>query len=75
MLFVATLHTCDSKHSYITNVYYILAIKYNMLSVGQLLEKGYTFFMKNCHLTIKYYIRRLIAYVKMSKNMMFPLNI
>jgi hypothetical protein len=37
--------------------------------------EGYTLFMKNCHLTIKDYNGRLIAYVKMSKNRMFPLNI
>jgi transposase InsO family protein len=31
--------------------------------------------MKNCHLTVTDYNGRLIAYVKMSKNRMFPLNI
>jgi len=67
------LKNCD--HSYIANVYYVPAIKHNMLSVGQLLEKGYTLFMKNCHLIVKDYNGRLIAYVKMSKNRMFPLNI
>ena len=46
-----------------------------MMSVGQLLEKCYTFFMKNCHLTVKDYNERLIAFVKMYKNTMFPLNI
>jgi len=50
-------------------------MKHNMLSVGQLLEKCYTLFMKNCHLTVKDYNDRLIAFVKMSKNKMFPLNI
>jgi transposase InsO family protein len=45
------------------------------VSIGQLLEKGYTLFMKNCHLTVTYYNGRLIAYVKISKNRMFPLNI
>jgi len=39
------------------------------------MEKGYTLFTKNCHLTITDYNWRLIAYVKMSKNRMFPLNI
>jgi hypothetical protein len=46
-----------------------------MLSVGQLIKKGYTLFMKHCHLIVKDYNERLIAFVKMSKNMMFPLNI
>ena len=38
-----------------------------MLSVGQLLEKSYTLFMKDYHLTVKDYSGRSIAYVKMSK--------
>jgi len=46
-----------------------------MLSVGQLIKKGYTLLMKDCHLIVKDYNERLIAFVKMSKNMMFPLNI
>jgi len=65
----------NNNHSYIVDVCYILAIKHNMMSVGQLLEKCYTFFMKNCHLTVKDYNERLIAFVKMYKNTMFPLNI
>jgi hypothetical protein len=65
----------NGDHSYIADVYYVPAIKHNMLSIGQLMEKGYTLYTKNCHLTIKDYNERLIAYVKMSKNRMFPLNI
>jgi len=65
----------NENHSYIAYVYYVPAIKHNMLSIGQLIEKGYTLYMKNCHLTVKYYNGRLIVYVKMSKNKMFPLNI
>jgi hypothetical protein len=65
----------NGDHSYIADVYYVPAIKQNLVSIGQLLEKGYTLFMKNCHLTVTDYNGRLIAYVKMSKNRMFPLNI
>jgi hypothetical protein len=32
----------NDDHSYIVDVYYVLAIKHNLLSIGQLLEKGYT---------------------------------
>ncbi|KAB5519742.1 hypothetical protein DKX38_024061 [Salix brachista] len=63
------------KLHYIADVYYIPAIKHNMLSIGQLLEKGYTLFMKDCHVAVKDNNGRLIAFVKMSKNRMFPLNI
>jgi hypothetical protein len=65
----------NGDHSYIADVYYVPAIKQNLVSIGQLMEKGYNLYMKNCHLTIIDYNGRLIAYVKMSKNRMFPLNI
>jgi len=65
----------NGDHSYIADVYYVPAIKHNLLSVGQLMEKDYTLFMKNFHVTITDYNGRLIAYVKMSKNRMFSLNI
>jgi len=65
----------NGDHSYITDVYHVPAVKHNLLSVGQLMEKGYPLFTKNYHLTITDYNGRLIAYVKMSKNRMFPLNI
>jgi hypothetical protein len=65
----------NGDYSHITDIYYVPAIKQNLVSIGQLMEKGYTLYMKNCHLTIIDYNGRLIAYVKMSKNRMFPLNI
>jgi len=65
----------NGDHSYIAGVYYVPAIKHNMLSIGQLMEKGYTFYTKNCHMIVKNYNGRLIVYVKMSKNRMFSLNI
>ena len=46
-----------------------------MLSVGQLIEKDYTLFIKDCNLTFKDYNEKLISFMKMSKNMMFSLNI
>jgi hypothetical protein len=65
----------NDDHSYIADVYYVPTIKQNLVSIGQLIEKGYTLYMKNYHLTIIDYNGRLIAYVKMSRNRMFPLNI
>ncbi|XP_028054823.1 uncharacterized protein LOC114259031 [Camellia sinensis] len=43
----------NGDHDYISNVYYVPAMKNNILSMGQLLEKGYDISMKDCHLTIK----------------------
>ena len=65
----------NDDHGYIADVYNVPAIKHNMLSIGELMEKGYTLCTKNCHLIVKDYNGRLIAYMKMSKNRMFPLNI
>ncbi|KAJ6902219.1 Retrovirus-related Pol polyprotein from transposon TNT 1-94 [Populus alba x Populus x berolinensis] len=65
----------NGDSSYIADVYYVPAIKQNLISLGQLLERGYSFYSKNCHLTIRDNNGRLMAYVKMSKNRMFPLNI
>ena len=65
----------NGDHSYIVDVYYIPTIKQNLVSISQLMEKGYTLYTKNFHLTIIDYNGRLIAYVKMFKNRMFPINI
>ncbi|XP_028059983.1 uncharacterized protein LOC114263618 [Camellia sinensis] len=65
----------NGDHDYISNVYYVLAMKNNILSMGQLLEKGYDINMKDCYLTIKDNHGNLIALVRMSKNRMFALNI
>ena len=65
----------NGDHDYISNVYYVPAMKSNILSMEQLLEKGYDISMKNCHLTIKDNHGNLIGRVRMSKNRMFALNI
>ncbi|KAJ6976423.1 hypothetical protein NC653_028526 [Populus alba x Populus x berolinensis] len=65
----------NDDNSHIVDVYYVPAIKQNLISISQLIERGYTLYSKNCHLTIRDYNERLIAYVKMFKNKMFPLNI
>ncbi|CAL5332754.1 unnamed protein product [Camellia sinensis] len=65
----------NGDHDYISNVYYVPAMKNNILSMGQLLEKGYAISMNDCHLTIKDNHGNLIARVRMSKNRMFALNI
>ncbi|XP_028054204.1 uncharacterized protein LOC114258451 [Camellia sinensis] len=65
----------NGDHDYISSVYYVPAMKNNILSMGQLLEKGYDISMKDCHLTIKDNHGNLIARVRMSKNQMFALNI
>ena len=65
----------DGRHQFISNVYYVPNMKSNILSLGQLLEKGYDIHMKNCSLFIRDGKGDLIAKVQMSKNRMFHLNI
>ncbi|PKU61342.1 Retrovirus-related Pol polyprotein from transposon TNT 1-94 [Dendrobium catenatum] len=58
----------------ISDVLYIPNLKHNLLSVGQLNQKGYvlTFFFDTC--TIKDKHGFLIAKVKVTPNKMYPMN-
>ena len=59
----------------IENVYYIPDMKTNILSVGQLMEKGYSIFMKNQTLHLRDRSDKDIARVEMGQNRMFKLNL
>ncbi|XP_073153303.1 uncharacterized protein [Henckelia pumila] len=59
----------------ISDVDYVPALKSNILSIGQLLEKGYAVEIMNCGLVLKGHGGKMIAKVPMTKNRMFPLNI
>ncbi|KAJ4722910.1 Retrovirus-related Pol polyprotein from transposon TNT 1-94 [Melia azedarach] len=65
----------DGRHQFIGNVYYVPNMKSNILSLGQLLEKGYNIHMKDYSLFIRDDKDNLITKVKMSKNIMFSFNI
>jgi hypothetical protein len=65
----------EESHQFIGDVYYILTIKSNILSLGQLLEKGYEIKMKYRTLTLLDTKGDMIAKVAMTKNRMFLLNI
>ncbi|KAK8260665.1 hypothetical protein V6Z11_D13G134500 [Gossypium hirsutum] len=43
----------DGGHSLITNVYYVPKLKSNILSLEQLLERGYEIHMKDCFLWLR----------------------
>ena len=59
---------------FLYNVYYVPGPKHNLLSVGQLLQKGHhvSFKQDECEIRNKNYV--LIAKVKMTENKMFPLR-
>lgn len=37
---------------YISNVYFVLSLKYNLISIGKLMQNGYNVFCKNGECTI-----------------------
>ncbi|TXG54005.1 hypothetical protein EZV62_019261 [Acer yangbiense] len=65
----------NGKHEFISNVYYVPDMKNNILSLGQLLEKGYNILMNDYSLSIRDRQGNLIVKVPMMKNRMFMLNI
>ena len=62
-------------HQFITQVYYVPALKSNILSLGQLLEKEYEIVLKNGALMMRDNKGHLIVKVQMSKNILFSLKI
>jgi hypothetical protein len=65
----------NEKLGMVEDIYYIPKIKSNILSVGQLLEKGFKIFMKKRTLHLKDSRGRAIARVEMRENRMFKLNL
>jgi hypothetical protein len=62
----------DSTHN-ISNVFYVPDLKTNLLSVGQLQERGYEISIKNGVCQIRDDNLSLIAQINMTTNRMFPL--
>ncbi|KAI9173958.1 hypothetical protein LWI28_009353 [Acer negundo] len=65
----------NGDHAFIFNVYYVPDMKTNILSLGQLLEKGYHISLQNMQLTITDARGKLVTRVQMTKNRMLPLAI
>ena len=66
----------DGSNQVISNVYFVPKMTSNILSLGQLLERGYEIAMVDCgKMLIKDQRGIIIAKVNMSKNRMFTLNI
>ena len=59
----------------IRDVYYVPDLKSNILSMGQLMEKGYSNLMKDRVLYLKDKSDRLITRVEMKKNRMYKLDL
>jgi hypothetical protein len=59
----------------ISNVFYFLDLKSNLLSLGQLQEKRYVTTIKNGACEVYDPTRGLVAHAKMTLNRLFPLQI
>nr|KYP48865.1 Retrovirus-related Pol polyprotein from transposon TNT 1-94 [Cajanus cajan] len=65
----------DGRVGEIRNVYYVPELKSNILSMGQMMEKGNSVLMKDRVLYLKDKHDRLIAGVEMKKNRMYKLEL
>jgi len=59
----------------IRDVYYVPDLKTNILSMGQLMEKGYSVIMKDRVLELRDNLRHLITRVEMKQNRMYKLKL
>ncbi|XP_022003035.1 uncharacterized protein LOC110900455 [Helianthus annuus] len=59
---------------WVPNVFYVEGLKHNLLSIGQLIQKGYDVRFNNQECTIKDSLGSHIGTVRMTGNKMFPLN-
>jgi hypothetical protein len=71
------IFTKQGERKTIADVYYVPGMRCNLLSIGQLVQKGYNVFFVNDVCTIMDIApsKRCIAEVKMTRNRMFPLRI
>ncbi|XP_061345134.1 uncharacterized protein LOC133290990 [Gastrolobium bilobum] len=67
--------TKNGDRKYIYDVFYIPSLKSNLLSLGQLLEKGYNIHLKNNSLIIRTQKGEFIVKVNMTRNRLFKLSI
>jgi len=74
-MFPLVISLKDGAHKMIKDIYYVPKLKSNILSLGQLVEKGYEVLMKDNCLWLKDQNSNLIAKVFMSRNKMFTLSI
>jgi len=65
----------DGRVGEIKDVYYVLELKSNILSIGQIVEKGNSILIKNQVLYLKDNHGRLVARVEKEKNWMYKLEL
>ena len=67
----------NGKQKFVPGVYYVPGLKYNILSIGQLINKGYNVIFKDDVCTIKDIppSKKIIVEIQMTSNRMFPLKL
>jgi len=67
----------NGEQKFVPDVYYVPGLKCNLLSVGQLINKGYNVIFKDDVCTIKDIppSKKIIAKIQMTNNRMFPLKL
>jgi hypothetical protein len=68
-------HMKNNTVQTITNVFYVPDLKSNLISMGQLQERGYIIIIQQSRCQIHHPEKGLIAKAKMTTNHMFPLHI
>lgn len=69
--------TRKGEKKFVPDVYYVPGLKCSLISIGQLMNKGYNVFLKNDVCTIMDIppTKRVITEFHMTKNRMFPLKL
>ncbi|XP_040934519.1 uncharacterized protein [Gossypium hirsutum] len=70
-----TITQKNGEKKFISDVYYVPTLKSNIISLEQLLEKGYEVHIKDSMLTLKNKSGELIAQVDMTRNRLFTIDI
>ncbi|CAM8882173.1 unnamed protein product [Rhodiola kirilowii] len=66
------IQTNDGTYVTIANVFYVPGLFWNLLSLGQLSERGHSISIRDGVCTIEDKDRRIVTKVPMTKNRMFP---
>jgi hypothetical protein len=65
----------NGNHTFVTDVLYVPTMKHNPLSLGQLLEKGFTMTVKNNSIQVFDPQHKIILKAPLSKNRTFKVNL
>ena len=74
---IMSIRARNGEKMIVPEVYYVPGLKCNLLSIGQLINKGYNVFLKDDMCTIRDIppSKKIIAQVQMTSNRMFPLKL